>query len=105
MKQSTVKQDMKSKKGVEIKAGERVKVSPHENDMFVIVETDDGRKMAMRSALAFQKLTGFNKMPSMKTLEKWTFDSVCKSITGKTVEPDGHGPDGFPSWFLALGMM
>jgi hypothetical protein len=44
----------------------------------------------------------FKKIPTMKLLEKWTNDSVCLSVNGKRVEPDGHGPDGSPSWLLAL---
>lgn len=45
------------------------------------------------------------KTPSMRSLEKWTYDSVCKSVTGKRVEPDGWGDDGSPSWLLALEMI
>jgi hypothetical protein len=47
----------------------------------------------------------FFKVPTMKTLEKWSNDSVAKSVTGKRCEPDGHGEDGSPSWLLALGMI
>lgn len=46
---------------------------------------------------------GFGKPPTMRTLEKWSDDGVAKSVTGKRVEPDGHGPDGSPSWMLVLG--
>lgn len=51
------------------------------------------------------RITSAFKTPSMKSLEKWTFDSVCKSVTGKRVEPDGWSDDGSPSWLLALGMI
>jgi hypothetical protein len=44
-------------------------------------------------------------LPSRRTLEEWMTDSVCESVTGDTVEHDGHGPDGAPSWLLALGMI
>ncbi len=27
--------------------------------------------------------------PSMAEVEAWVFDSVCESVTGHTVEPDG----------------
>lgn len=37
-------------------------------------------------------------LPSLTDLEDWTFDSVCETPTGHTVEPDGEGPDGVPSW-------
>jgi hypothetical protein len=43
--------------------------------------------------------------PSDEALEEYVFDSVCPSITGDTVEPDGHGPDGAPSWLLLLGFV
>jgi hypothetical protein len=45
----------------------------------------------------------FFKVPSERTLAVWSMDGVAKSVTGKRVEPDGHGPDGSPSWLLALG--
>lgn len=45
------------------------------------------------------------KKPSMATLERWNEAGTCKTITGHVVEPDGHGPDGSPSWLLALGMV
>ena len=41
--------------------------------------------------------------PSFEQLKAAVFDSVCPSITGDTVEPDGYGPDGAPSWLLLLG--
>jgi hypothetical protein len=32
-------------------------------------------------------------------------DSVCTSLTGETVEPDGWDSEGFPSLLLACGLM
>lgn len=43
--------------------------------------------------------------PSMEQLGEWVNDGVCESLTGDTVEPDGWGPDGAPSWLLALRMI
>jgi hypothetical protein len=54
---------------------------------------------------AHKYFTGFTKPPTIKTLEKRMFDGVSKSVTGKTVEPDGYGPDGSPSWELCLGLI
>ena len=51
------------------------------------------------------KYSVFFKLPSLASLQKWSMDSVCKSVTGKRVEPDGHGDDNSPSWLLALGMI
>jgi hypothetical protein len=45
------------------------------------------------------------KLPSLHELEDWQFDGGCESVTGDWVEPDGHGPDGAPSWLVALGMI
>ena len=47
----------------------------------------------------------FFKKPSPRTLERWGNDGVAKSVTGKRVELDGYGPDGSPSWFLAMGLI
>jgi len=49
--------------------------------------------------------TGF-KAPSVKTMEKWEWDSSgCKTPVGTMVEPDGVDPDGWPSWMLILGII
>lgn len=52
-----------------------------------------------------RKMSTFFKPPTMKTLEKYSFDSVAKSVTGKRCEPDGYSNDGAPSWLLVLGMI
>ena len=51
------------------------------------------------------RITSAFKAPSMASLERWSMDSVCKSVTGKRVEPDGHGSDGSPSWLLVFGLI
>ena len=43
--------------------------------------------------------------PDEDELRSLVCDSVCPSITGHSVEPDGHGPDGEPSWMLVLGLV
>ncbi len=52
-----------------------------------------------------RKFSTFFKPPTMKTLEKYSFDGISKSVTGKRCEPDGHSEDGAPSWLLVLGMI
>lgn len=42
-------------------------------------------------------------IPTLATLERWIDDGICKTPSGHRVEPDGHGPDGSPSWLLVLG--
>jgi len=55
---------------------------------------------------AFQLVSYFGyRMPSEITLWRWLSDCTCKSVTGKTVEPDGYGDDNSPSWLLALGLI
>jgi hypothetical protein len=43
--------------------------------------------------------------PSMATMEKWSNNGIVKSVFGAWVEPDGHGPDGEPSWLLTMGII
>lgn len=45
------------------------------------------------------------ELPGEEQLEAWVFDSVCETPTGFSVEPDGHGPDGCPSWLMLLGLV
>ena len=51
------------------------------------------------------RITSAFKAPSMSSLERWNNDGVCKTPTGKRVEPDGHGHDGSPSWLLVFGVI
>lgn len=41
--------------------------------------------------------------PSLDQLERWTFDSVCESTDGCTVEPDGQCQHGHVSWLRYMG--
>jgi len=41
-------------------------------------------------------------LPSFDTLREWESNGKCETPTGHTVEPDGIGPDGVPSWLVAL---
>jgi hypothetical protein len=50
-------------------------------------------------------VSGITKSPSQSTLERMMNDGIATSVTGKLVEPDGYGPDGSPSWLLALGLI
>ena len=43
------------------------------------------------------------KCPSLKTLQKYSFDSVVKALDGCKVAPDGTCRHGYPSWLLATG--
>lgn len=72
----------------------------------VVCTHADGNTFAIRAVNA-KKYFGapFMATPSEKTLMKWSDDGIAKSVTGARVEPDGYGPDGSPSWLLALGLI
>lgn len=91
--------DVKLKDGTTISKGESFTLRGILSDSKGSWARDsDGRVMVLR----FSSLI---KAPSMKTLEKWSDDGIAKSVLGARVEPDGHGPDGEPSWMLALGVI
>ena len=58
----------------------------------------NGRKLKLRYRNLF-------KAPSMATLERWDNAGIYDSVFGARVEPDGYGPDGEPSWAMALGIL
>lgn len=60
-----------------------------------------GKEIATRSSVALQ-LIG-KKSPTVKTMEKWSFDGIAKSVGNSTVEPDGWDSKGNPSWLLVFG--
>lgn len=45
------------------------------------------------------------ELPTMEELEEWASDSIVDTPTGYSVEPDGCGPDGVPSWLRCLGLI
>ena len=80
----------------------------------VIIDKDNPTKMTIegndisiktRSSRWNNLFKKNGKIPSEKTIEKWVYDSVCKSLNGANVEPDGWDSNGSPSWLLALGMI
>jgi hypothetical protein len=54
---------------------------------------------------AHRWLNKFAKAPTLRTLEKRSNNGISKTITGFICEPDGTGPDGSPSWELAIGII
>jgi hypothetical protein len=42
------------------------------------------------------------ELPDFEQVQHWVMDSVCETTTGDDIEPDGIGPDGAPSWLVAL---
>lgn len=43
--------------------------------------------------------------PSQRQLEKWAFDSICKTPDGCKTEPDGGCLHGFSSWLMIMGII
>lgn len=69
----------------------------------VTVTADDGTAATIRATTAL-RAAGI-EIPDVEALEEWAHDTVCETPTGDTVEPDGYGPDGAPSWLLILGLI
>ena len=111
-KQAVVKRDFATKKGVEIKAGEEVTLSFDVKGKdgirdynqylasYVRLRAKDGRMIITRDL----KGAGL-RVPGMKQLDRWSWDSVVESVFGTNIEPDGWSYDGSPSWLLALGLI
>jgi hypothetical protein len=49
------------------------------------------------------RITSAFHAPSYERMEGW--GCICKTPTGKNVEPDGYGKDGSPSWLIVLGLI
>ena len=43
--------------------------------------------------------------PDFEDFEHCTFDSVCETLEGCTIEPDGWTFNGCPSWLLAVNLI
>ena len=71
----------------------RVRLNPYRLYRLVEVVNRDGDGIPVDAA------------PDEEELHRLVCDSICPSITGDNVEPDGHGPDGAPSWMLVLGLV
>jgi hypothetical protein len=98
MKTITTIKDLGLKDGTPISKGSSlVFIRPGEMPT-VGIFSYNGRELKMRYRNVL-------KNPSMRSLEKWSNDSVCKSVFGAVVEPDGYGPLNEPSWLLAMGLI
>jgi hypothetical protein len=110
MEQYTTKviKEMTLPEGTVIKEGTQVTVEYNDKiarTPVLIVKTSDNRKFYIRPSGAHKKLRGFRKPPSIKMLEKWSYDGVAKTIIGTRIEPDGYDRYGFPSWLIVEGII
>lgn len=95
----TLYRDIKFLDGTTLKKGDRVMVKPIPgNTSICLISTPSNGEYKVRYQTVF-------KVPSMKCFEKWTYGDTCKSVAGKTIEPDGYDSEGFPSWLLVAGMV
>ena len=42
--------------------------------------------------------------PDLEQIRYWVYDSVCETLEGDRIEPDGYY-NGCPSWLIALGLI
>lgn len=100
----TLKITIKSKKGNIIEEGTKVTVTfPKKfNGQYMSIENDDIRILS--KTINMKNYFG-TKLPSNRQIEKWSFNSFCKSVNGAKVEHDGWDSNGNPSWMLALGII
>jgi hypothetical protein len=89
----------------QLKAGEEVQLYFSETypGSIFIMSTD--RVCISKCRIASKFLTKFRKAPTTKTLEKWSYDGVARSVLNNKVEPDGWDHDGSPSWLLVYGII
>jgi hypothetical protein len=98
MKTIKASKDLSLKDGSTITKGTLIEFVRHSDMPSVGIWNVNGveRKMRYRSII---------KQPSIASLERWDMDGICNSVFGARVEPDGYGPQGEPSWILAMGMI
>jgi len=101
-----LKKELKLRDGTVIPVGSKGDLefkAPSEWSASVGFDALGGRRVSLNSKNLFGYFgRPFTPAPSLSALEKMG-DGLAKSVTGKTVEPDGYGPDGSPSWLLVLG--
>jgi hypothetical protein len=66
----------------------------------------EGRKIKLRTVSLHKYLRGFPKPPSTRALQKMDSEASGPTVSGvRNVEMDSYGPDGSPSWMLAMGLI
>lgn len=97
-----VKKEFKNRRGDVFPEGATVTCEFRDSSVRVTLG-DAAVVMSYQAASKF--LTKFKPAPSMKTLEKMTYDGVATTPLGSRTEPDGYGIYGEPSWPIALGLI
>lgn len=95
------------KSGVVIPVGEKISLTfqrDGEHGLFTMIIKYNDQEFKVRNYRIFNYLKGV-RIPSEKTLWKWSEDGVCKSVFGHKIEPDGVDHQGSPSWLLLIGLI
>lgn len=71
----------------------------------VQVRTPNGKTVSFPYERCSETFNGFEKVPSVRKLEKMSNDAICTTPLGNRVEPDGHDEHGCPSWLLVMGLI
>jgi len=105
-KKTTLSAELKLKDGTLYPKGSRAEVFFSERDPTISEVEIEGRKVRLRTTSLHKYLRGFPKPPSTRALQKMDSNASGSTVTGvRNVEMDGHGPDGSPSWMLAMGLI
>ena len=83
--------------------GQDWKILGHKNEKTPLDEWINNKMQSFRYKLPSWAFV--SDLPSLAELDEWLMDGCCETLSGEMVEPDGIGPDGAPSWLLALGMI
>jgi hypothetical protein len=70
----------------------------------IFIKTDSAVLIG-KVSFAHKYLEGFRKPPTMKTLNKWSWDGIARSVLNQKVEPDGWDCFGSPSYLLVYGII
>ncbi len=95
---------LKFKDGSDWFIGTEVIISVAEDHPMVAVLESNEQVRRIRSANLWRYFDEFIQVTD-DLIEEGISDSVCESLTGERVEPDGWDSEGFPSVLLACGLM
>ena len=102
----TLKKELRLQSGRSFTVGEVFEIIPptrnHPTTSFIVLDIE--KQLRIPTATLGKYFKEFDVI-TMRELEKGSFDSICKSMTGIDVEPDGWDEHGFPSMLLAMGMI
>ncbi len=96
------KKEIKLKNGQTIPKGTPAEIKMDENNPMIVHLSGAGFDFKSRSANLFNKFSGF---VNPYDLDEDMDTCIVPSLRGEDVEPDGYDDEGFPSVFLARGLI